>query len=110
MKGSFERNDVNMVVPPRSIPRCADFVMANTPLKSFSINSILPETVLDRRSVTPEVDEDGDDDRNGVSDADASDCESDLDVIGTSTPPLDCSSQSNEGEEKNADSGGRVFV
>ncbi|XP_066137639.1 fork head domain transcription factor slp2-like [Euwallacea fornicatus] len=87
-----------MVVPPKSIPRCANFAMANTPLKSFSINAILPETVLDRTSVTPEVDEDGDEDRNGVS-SDVSDCDSDLDVTGTGSPPLDSCSNV-KGEEK----------
>lgn len=68
---------------------------SNTPLKSFSINSILPETVLDRRSVTPEVDEDVDED------ADVSDCDSDLDVIGTGTPPLDTSGPVNEDDKNN---------
>ncbi|KAL1506378.1 hypothetical protein ABEB36_005752 [Hypothenemus hampei] len=100
-----------MVVPlPKSISKCADFVIManNTPLKSFTINSILPETVLDRRSITPEVDDDADEERN-VGDVpvseneEPSDCDSDLDVIGTSSPPLDSSSQSNEGDDKNSD-------
>ncbi|KAH1021169.1 hypothetical protein HUJ04_010717 [Dendroctonus ponderosae] len=95
-----------MVVPPTSISRCANFAMTNnTPLKSFSINSILPETVLVRRSVTPEVDDDVDEERNvdEVSDADVSECDSDLDVIGTGTPPLDTSGPTNEDDKNNGE-------
>ncbi|CAG9762932.1 unnamed protein product [Ceutorhynchus assimilis] len=85
--------------------------MTNTPLKSsFSISSILTDNKnctevdvkkneeVDCRLVREEVSEDvEDDDRSEVSE-----CESDLDVIGTGTPPLDCSpSRSNDGEDKN---------
>lgn len=96
-----------MVVPPKSLFKCADLAMANTPLKSFSINSLLPETVLDRRSVTPDVDEEADEDRNVLSDA--SDCESDLDVIGTGSPPLDVSQTKDDGDEKSTDDTGMHY-
>ncbi|XP_030749824.1 fork head domain transcription factor slp2-like [Sitophilus oryzae] len=85
--------------------------MANTPLKSFTINAILPETLLDRRSVVSEEDEEYGDRQEEGSDVEgvggdvggdvASDCESDLDVTGTGTPPLDCSGRSSEGDSKN---------
>ncbi|XP_050308187.1 fork head domain transcription factor slp2-like [Anthonomus grandis grandis] len=107
-------DDVNMVVA-RSwwcTKKCRVIMATNTPLKSFSINALLPETVVDRRSVTPEIEDDGEEERNGVGGGggvtDASDSESDLDVTGTGTPPLDCSSKGNaevgeketEGEDK----------
>ncbi|XP_076273073.1 fork head domain transcription factor slp2-like [Rhynchophorus ferrugineus] len=80
-------------------------VMSNTPLKSFTINSILPETLLDRRSVTSEDEEDAErqEELSETEVADVSDCDSDLDVTGTGTPPLDCSSQSNEEKHENGE-------
>lgn len=88
-----------MVVPQRSLPRqCVSaLIMAHTPLKSFTINSILPETALEARRDSPEPEDECDLKRETVSDVEVSDCESDLDVTGT-TPPLDCSNK-NAGEE-----------
>lgn len=65
-----------------------EFVMAQKSLKSFSINSILSNNDQnqdeDEKSFTEEGDTCG------------SDCESDLDVTGNDTPPLDCSQKSKE--------------
>ncbi|KAG5886833.1 hypothetical protein JTB14_005285 [Gonioctena quinquepunctata] len=72
--------------------------MAHTPLKSFTINSILPETLLDLRTDSAQREDDCFIKQETVSDTDVSDCESDLDVTAT-TPPLDCSNKCNEGEE-----------
>ncbi|KAI4463411.1 forkhead box protein g1 [Holotrichia oblita] len=60
-----------------------------TPLKSFNISSILPETVLEE---------------SGDNQSDLEDSDSDLDVTGT-PPPLDCSSKtaSEESKEDNKD-------
>lgn len=108
MKGTARRrdtgrsdicDDVNMVVPQGPLPRqcVSTLIMAHTPLKSFTINSILPETAIDARSGSPEPEEECDLKRETSSDAEVSDCESDLDVTGT-TPPLDCSNKGAEGE------------
>ncbi|KAK9685608.1 Forkhead domain [Popillia japonica] len=55
-----------------------------TPLKSFNISSILPETVLEE---------------SGDNQSDLEDSDSDLDVTGT-PPPLDCSSKAGSEETK----------
>lgn len=59
-------------------------IMAQTPLKSFTINSLLSETV---------------DDAQKNDEQEASDCESDLDVTGT-PPPLDCTKDAEESDGK----------
>lgn len=64
-------------------------VMAHTPLKSFTINSLLPETANDAPSSPERV--------SAEAEQEISDCESDLDVTGT-PPPLDCSKDSEEAE------------
>lgn len=71
--------------------------MAHTPLKSFTINSILPETALegprspDPVSSSPNVCQD-----------EGSESESDLDVT-TTPPPLDCSTSTQESREEGKD-------
>lgn len=89
-----------MVVPQGSITRPC--IMTHTPLKSFTINSILPETALDVRENTSEAEDELCIKQETLSDADVSDCESDLDVTGT-TPPLDCSNKSADEEESQKD-------
>ncbi|XP_060531122.1 fork head domain transcription factor slp2-like [Cylas formicarius] len=93
-----------MVVPQGSShPAVAAVItMSNTPLKSFTINSILPETALDTCSTTPDVDGNASKPEVSSEDGDASECESDLDVTGT-TPPLDCSGKANDEDEKVSD-------
>ncbi|KAJ8922734.1 hypothetical protein NQ315_007769 [Exocentrus adspersus] len=93
-----------MVVPQGPLPRqCVSaLIMAHhrhTPLKSFTINSILPETALEARCDGSEPEEECELKRETLSEAEASDCESDLDVTGT-TPPLDCSTKREGGEEE----------
>ncbi|GAB0087277.1 Fork head domain transcription factor slp2 [Sergentomyia squamirostris] len=77
------------------------FGMARAPLKSsFSINSILPETLEDTSpSSTPSPKPYH---SPMESEQDITDTDSDLDVTGT-PPPMDCSS-TREGEETNGDS------
>lgn len=60
-----------------------ELLMAQKSLKSFSINSIL-------RSGNQDEDEE-----KSLTE-DGSDCESDLDVTGNDTPPLDCSQKTKE--------------
>ncbi|XP_023018301.2 fork head domain transcription factor slp2 [Leptinotarsa decemlineata] len=72
--------------------------MSHTPLKSFTINSILPETLLDMRTGRSKPEDDCFMKEETVSDTEVSDCESDLDVTAT-TPPLDCSNKCGEGDE-----------
>lgn len=100
-------DDVNMVVPQGPVRQCVSTLsMANTPLKkSFTINSLLPETALEdlelRRNVSADVDDEIVDEKKDDIDNDGveeSDCDSDLDVIGT-TPPLDCSKKASENGE-----------
>ncbi|KAJ8940481.1 hypothetical protein NQ318_022804 [Aromia moschata] len=88
-----------MVAPQGPISRhcVATLIMAHTPLKSFTINSILPETVVDTRAASPEPEEECLK-RETLSDVEVSDCESDLDVTGT-TPPLDCSNKNGDDED-----------
>ncbi|CAG9860963.1 unnamed protein product [Phyllotreta striolata] len=81
-----------MVVPQGSDTKPC--TMAHTPLKSFTINSLLPETALDD---TSEPDDELGSKRE--SETLSSDCESDLDVTGT-TPPLDCSNKPDEDDAK----------
>ncbi|XP_056642161.1 fork head domain transcription factor slp2-like [Diorhabda carinulata] len=83
-----------MVVPRGSTTKPC--IMAHTPLKSFTINSILPETALDVRESTPEPEDECLMKQETLSEV--SDCESDLDVTGT-TPPLDCSNKSADEED-----------
>lgn len=104
-----------MVVVKGSYPlnKCVAMKMAQTPIKSFSINSLLPETIEinhktseenagdENNCAHPDVEriatpEDGDDDV--LSDCDSSD----LDVTST-TPPLDCSVKSEEGAKDTAE-------
>ncbi|XP_065158469.1 fork head domain transcription factor slp2-like [Atheta coriaria] len=66
-------------------------VMTHTPIKSFSINSLLPETLLDDAPASPT------DEATHLSEPE-SDSDSDLDVTGT-PPPLDCSKNSTEEKE-----------
>lgn len=97
-------DDVNMVVPQGPVRQCVStLIMANTPLrKSFTINSILHETALElRNNDSSEIEEESNDGKKEAIDTDEgdeSDCESDLDVIGT-TPPLDCSKKASEDGE-----------
>lgn len=65
-------------------------IMAQTPLKSFTINSLLPETLNDDASGERKTSETITDPEGTISD-----CESDLDVTGT-PPPLDCTKDSEE--------------
>ncbi|CAG9836521.1 unnamed protein product [Diabrotica balteata] len=88
-----------MVVPQGSVTKPC--IMAHTPLKSFTINSILPETALDVRE-TSEPEDECCMKQETLSDAEVSDCDSDLDVTGT-TPPLDCSNKSADEEESQKD-------
>nr|CAI5833561.1 unnamed protein product [Callosobruchus analis] len=84
-----------VVVKERSL------VMAHTPLKSFTISSIL----TNRKNEIDEPDEECQR-KEETSATEVSDCESeDLDVTGTTTPPLDCSSK--EGEEEDASKEGK---
>ncbi|VEN61794.1 unnamed protein product [Callosobruchus maculatus] len=84
-----------VVVKERSL------VMAHTPLKSFTISSILTNT----KNEIDEPDEECDR-REETSATEVSDCESeDLDVTGTTTPPLDCSNK--EGEDEDASKDGK---
>lgn len=99
-----------MVVPRGSVPKecvAAKMIMAHTPLKSFSINSLLPETVVGAGSPTPDDDDTSKLEAHSDQDVDVgSDCESeDLDVTGT-TPPLDCSGKSND-DEKESEADGK---
>ena len=64
--------------------------MAHKPIKSFTINSILAKSATDCDKSIAEACEHED-----------SDCESDLDVTGSDTPPLDCSQKSAEDKEAN---------
>lgn len=105
LKQSALCDDVNMVVPQGPVRQCVStLVMANTPLKkSFTINSILPETALEdlelRNNGSSEIDEDCSVDvKKDLDTDDDSECGSDLDVIGT-TPPLDCSKKGGENSE-----------
>ncbi|KAL3265298.1 hypothetical protein HHI36_009508 [Cryptolaemus montrouzieri] len=69
--------------------------MARTPLKSsFSINSLLPETVMDDSRVEeqPQME-------TSISETDLSDSDCDLDVTGT-PPPLDCSKSSSDKDDQ----------
>lgn len=92
-----------MVVPQGPVRQCVStLIMANTPLKtSFTINSILSETTLDDlelRNNSSEVEDEIVNLKKDIVDNDEvveSDCDSDLDVIGT-TPPLDCSKKASE--------------
>lgn len=94
-------DDVNMVVPQGPVRQCVStLIMANTPLKkSFTINSILHESAIElRNNDSSEVEDESNDGKKDVIDTDEgdeSDCESDLDVTGT-TPPLDCSKKASE--------------
>lgn len=93
---------VNIEYPMNSQPF---FTMARTPLKSsFSINSILPETMQASPAPSPSLSH-----SPAESEQDISDIESDLDVTGT-PPPMDCSSRktdenseegSTKGDKKN---------
>ncbi|KAF5308081.1 hypothetical protein FQR65_LT00623 [Abscondita terminalis] len=68
---------------------------ARTPLKSsFSISSILPETVEESRSPTVSP--------ANISEVDPSDSDSDLDVTGT-PPPLDCSKTAQDSQTEKKD-------
>lgn len=95
-----------MVVPQGPIRQCVStLIMANTPLKkSFTINSLLPETALEnlevRHNECSAVDDNSVVKKNDVDteEVDESDCDSDLDVTGT-TPPLDCSKKAAESAE-----------
>jgi hypothetical protein len=66
--------------------------MARKTIKSFTINSILAESA-------PESETNIDEEAELCAEADGSDCESDLDVTGDDTPPLDCSQKSAENKE-----------
>lgn len=73
-------------------------VMAHTPLKSFSISSLLPETALEHsRSPEPVAST-----PTPVSEHEVSDCESDLDVT-TTPPPLDCTTTSQDSKTESKD-------
>lgn len=79
------------------------FAMARTPLKSsFSINSILPETIESSAPSTPTPTSSPCESPILGSDQDLSDIESDLDVTGT-PPPMDCSSTNGDKTEENGD-------
>ncbi|KAF2901542.1 hypothetical protein ILUMI_04645 [Ignelater luminosus] len=68
---------------------------ARTPLKSsFSISSILPETVEESRSRSASP--------TNISEPEASDSDSDLDVTGT-PPPLDCSKTAQDSQDEKKD-------
>lgn len=72
--------------------------MAHTPLKSFTINSILPETANEAPSSPDRISTEP----VSISEQEISDCESDLDVTGT-PPPLDCSKDSEEADSSKKD-------
>lgn len=82
------------------------FSMARTPLKSsFSINSILPETI-EATSPNPTPTSSPCESPTLLgSDQDVSDLESDLDVTGT-PPPIDCSNSNDDKTEENSEDGG----
>lgn len=71
-------------------------MMARTPLKSsFSISSILPETANESNERESHPESPSSNPLSEASDLDAiSDSDSDLDVTGTTPPPLDCSNTS----------------
>jgi forkhead box protein G len=78
------------------------FEMARTPLKSsFSISSILPETMLSHCSPaqTPSLSPTSHHSHPDSDDQDFSDAESDLDVTGDITSSLDCSKNKSSDEE-----------
>lgn len=76
------------------------FAMARTPLKSsFSINSILPETMQTSPVPSPSLSQ-----SPAESEQDLSDIESDLDVTGT-PPPMDCSRKTDENSEEGSSKG-----
>ncbi|BES94608.1 unnamed protein product [Nesidiocoris tenuis] len=79
---------VNMDTTPQPI------LLARTPLKSFSISSILPETALQPSSPSASADQQF---------SELSGDESDLDVTGGSTPPpLDCSTKLKKDDDKSS--------
>jgi forkhead box protein G len=83
------------------------FTMARTPLKSsFSINSILPETMINNHHSSPTHSTSPSPSSHSHtldSEQDLSDGESDLDVTGGTPPPIDCSKS--EGDENNSKDG-----
>ncbi|CAH1160244.1 unnamed protein product [Phaedon cochleariae] len=80
-----------MVVPQGSFRKSC--IMAHTPVKSsFTIESLLPEAAAEGRNVGRGTGESCCLEEE-FGDQEASSCESDLDVTGT-TPPLDCSTRS----------------